>query len=204
MIFSDFFKALEQLGDRRFRKVLVLGIGLTLGLFLAIYLAFATLIAFLFPDSFYLPVIGEITWVKNAVSWAAIPIMIALSTFLMVPVASAFTSLFLDDVADAVEEEHYPHLRPAERVSLLEGLKDSGRFLGILIGANIAALILYLFMPFFAPLIFWGLNGFLLGREYFQLVALRRLGREGAEQMRQEHGFQIWMAGALMAIPAGL
>ena len=94
MIFSDFFKALEQLGDKRFRKVLVLGIGLTLGLFLAIYLAFATLIAFLFPDSFYLPVIGEITWVKNAVSWAAIPIMIALSTFLMVPVASAFTSLF--------------------------------------------------------------------------------------------------------------
>ena len=56
-------------------------------------------------------------------------------------------------------------------------------------------------MPVFAPLIFWGLNGFLLGREYFQLVALRRLGREGAEQMRQEHGFQIWMAGALMAIP---
>ena len=39
--------------------------------------------------------------------------MIGLSVFLMVPVASAFTGFFLEDVAEAVEDRHYP--APAAR-----------------------------------------------------------------------------------------
>ncbi len=38
--------------------------------------------------------------------------MIVLSAVLMVPVAAAFTGVFLDEVADAVEARHYPHLVP--------------------------------------------------------------------------------------------
>ena len=201
VIFTDFFKALDQIGDPRFRRVLFAGIGLTLGLLFAIYLVFAGAISLFFPESLTLPLIGEITWVKGALSWATIPVMLLLSTFLMVPVASAFTSLFLDTVADAVEDVHYPHLSQAPRTPFLEGVKESIVFLGVLIGANLLALILYLFLPFFAPLIFWLLNGFLLGREYFQLVAVRRLGRAGAHEMRARHSGQIWMAGALMAVP---
>jgi CysZ protein len=37
--------------------------------------------------------------------------MIGLSVFLMVPVASMFTGLFLEDVAAAVEARHYPTCR---------------------------------------------------------------------------------------------
>mgnify|MGYP007061007021 CR=1 FL=1 len=45
------------------------------------------------------------------------------------------------------------------------------------------------------------LNGFLLGREYFMLVAMRRLGRPGAVQLRRRHPVAIWVAGTLMAAP---
>ncbi len=204
LIFSDFSKALEQIGDNRFRRVLILGVGLSLGLLFLIYLGFIGVISFFFPESFTLPWIGEITWVKSALSWATIPVMIGLSAFLMMPVASAFTSLFLDEVADAVEGVHYPHLSQAPRTPLVEGIKESVAFLGVLIAANLAALILYLFMPFFAPFIFWLLNGFLLGREYFQLVAVRRLGRAGARALRARHSGEIWMAGALMAVPLSI
>lgn len=59
-------------------------------------------------------------------------------------------------------------------------------------------------VPAFAPLapfIFWGLNGFLLGREYFTVAAMRRVGRRGAQEMRKRHFVTIWVAGALMAVP---
>ena len=59
----------------------------------------------------------------------------------------------------------------------------------------------YIFLAPFAPVIFIALNGYLLGREYFQLVALRRLGREGAKKARRRHAATIWLAGALMAAP---
>ena len=201
MIISDFLKAVDQLGDPRFRRVLLIGIGLTLLLLAAIYAVFMTSLSFLFPESFTIPWIGTINWVDELVSWASIPLMLLLSAFLMVPVASAFTAFFLDDVADAVEDKHFPELAKAPRASFMTGLKDSVKFLGVIVLANIAALLLYVFFIPFAPFIFWALNGFLLGREYFQLVALRRLSPAEARAMRRRYSVAIWIAGGLMAVP---
>ncbi|MEM6635445.1 MAG: EI24 domain-containing protein [Pseudomonadota bacterium] len=201
MIIGDFLKALGQIGDARFRRVLGLGIGLTFALLFAIYAIFVTALGLFFPDTVSLPWIGEVTWVDNVISWASIPVMIVLSVFLMVPVASAFTGIFLEQVADAVEDRHYPHLADVPGTSLADGFRDSLAFLGILVVANIAAFALYLLFPPFAPFIFWGMNGFLLGREYFQLVAMRRLGRDRARKLRARHSLTIWLAGGLMAVP---
>src|SRR5690606_30726245 len=121
--------------------------------------------------------------------------------FLMVPVASAITSMFLDDVADAVEAKHYPWLDPAPRVPFGTQVSDTLRYFALLLGANLLALILYLILPVSIPFIFVALNGFLLGREYFQLTALRRLGPEGAQAMARRHRGQIWLAGILMTLP---
>lgn len=199
---SDFFKALGQIGDRRFRKVLFLGVGLTLGLLFAITALLVTVVGWFAPDVVTLPVLGwEMTWIDNALSWAIVPLMFVLSIFLMVPVASAFTSIFLDEVADAVEERHYPNVPQAPRASFMDGLSDSLLFLGVIVGANLAALVLYVFLTPLAPFIFLAMNGFLLGREYFTLVAMRRLGRAGAKAARKRHAGQIWAAGTLMAVP---
>ena len=198
---GDFSKALGQIGDPRFRKVLFLGIGLTLALLCAVYAIVFWLVGWLVPDSLSLPLIGEITWVDDLTSWASLVLMMVLSVFLMVPVASAFTSIFLDDVADAVEEVHYPSLPAAPRLTFAQGLRDGLGFLGVLIGANLLALVAYVIMPPAAPVIFYLLNGFLLGREYFQLIAIRRLGRQGAKLARRRHAAAIWVSGTLMAVP---
>ncbi len=79
--------------------------------------------------------------------------------------------------------------------------KNIKNFLLVLLAANLIALLLYaLFFPV-APFIFWGLNGFLLGREYFQMVATRRLGRAKAKALRKRHTGKIWLAGTLVAVP---
>lgn len=201
MIFADFAKALAQLTDPRFRRVMALGLGLTFALLFGIYAIVIWAVSLFTPDVVTLPFLGEVTWVDNLISGASILLLVVLSVFLMVPVASAFTSMFLDDVAEAVEDLHYPHLPPVSRLSWGDGVRDTLNFLGLLVVANLLALILYLIFVPLAPFIFWGLNGFLLGREYFQLVAMRRLGRAGAKAMFRDHLGQIWLAGALMAMP---
>lgn len=201
MILSSFADAVFQVGDRRFRRVLMLGILLTVALLVAAYAGFLWFLQATVGDTATLPLIGEVSWVGDLLGWGSLLVMIALSVFLMVPVASAITSLFLDDVAQAVEDRHYPHLPPVARAPFWDSVRDTINFLGVLVGANILALVLYAFLAPFALFIFWGLNGFLLGREYFQLAAMRRVGRQEAKVLRKRHLATIWLAGALMAIP---
>jgi uncharacterized protein involved in cysteine biosynthesis len=210
MIFSSFAKALGQIGDRRFRRVLILGVVLTIALLVGVYAAFLAFLQWAVGPEATLPLIGEVTWLADLLSWSSLLVMMILSIFLMVPVASAITSMFLDEVAQAVEDRHYPHLPAATRVGLGEAMRDSINFLGVLIGANTLALLVYAFLlvtvvgGIFTPVVFWLLNGYLLGREYFQLVAMRRVGREGAKTLRKRHSKTIWAAGTLMAIPLSL
>ena len=204
MIFGAFLKALNQLPDPRFRRVLWLGVGLTLALLAGIYALILFGISLVASDPVSLPFIGPVTWIDDALGWGSLVGMLVASVFLMIPVASAITSLFLDTVAEAVEDKHYPALPRVAGTSLWDGVKDSANFLGVLIVANLSAFALYLLFPFAAPFIFYGLNGYLLGREYFQVAALRREGPDGARRLRKRHMGTIWAAGVLMALPLSI
>lgn len=201
MILTSFFKALAQLPDPRFRSVLWRGIALTIALLVGLYAGLLWIIEWLTTEPITLPGVGEVTWLGDLLSWGSLGLVLVLSIFLMVPVASAITSLFLDEVAQAVEDKHFPALPPVPSVNFADGLRDTVNFLGVLIAANLFAFILYAIFPFAAFFIFYALNGFLLGREYFQLAAMRRIGRDNAKALRKKHRGKIWIAGCLMAIP---
>jgi uncharacterized protein involved in cysteine biosynthesis len=201
MIFASFFKALGQIGDPRFRRVMGLGVLLALALLAAVYAGFLVLINSFVPGTIDLIFVGPITGVDALLGWGSLFLMLGLSVFLMVPVASAFSGLFLEDIADAVEDRHYPGLPPVTPVRLGDSLVDSLNFLGLVIAANVLALVLYIFAGPFIPVVFWAVNGWLLGREYFTLVATRRIGREGAKALRAQNSGRIWLAGILMAAP---
>lgn len=204
MILTSFFAALGQMGDPRFRRVLLLGVALTIALLIAATTGLVWLIGTLTADSTTIPWIGEITWLDDIVSWGSFFLFFGLSIFLMMPVASAITSMFLDEVAQAVEDRHYPNLPPAHSVPFGDAVVDTISFLGMLLGANLLALILFVMFPPAAVFIFWGLNGLLLGREYFTLAAMRRMSRAEAKELRKAYSGTIWLAGTLMAIPLSL
>ena len=201
MIFGDFFKALGQLGDRRFRRVLWIGVLLSLALLVGVYALFLLFIQWVTPEVIEIPFVGPVGGLDTLLSWGSALFMIGLSVFLMMPVASAFTGFFLEDVAQAVEDRHYPSLPPVARMGLFDNLVESLNFFGLLIAVNAGAILLYGFAGPFIPVVFWAVNGFLLGREYFTMVAARRLGRHGAKALRSAHAGKIWMAGVLMAAP---
>lgn len=204
MIFTAFTRALSQVTDPTFRSVLLRGIGLTLALLIGACVALVAAIRALVGPETTLPLIGEVTWLNDLLGFGSVLVMMGLSVFLMVPVASAITSMFLDEVAQAVEDRHYPHLPQVPGLGIWDGIKDTVSFLGVMLGANLLAIVLYLIFAPFALFIFWGLNGFLLGREYFTLAAARRVGLVEAKRLRRRHFATIWAAGVLMAMPLSL
>ena len=72
----------------------------------------------------------------------------------MVPVASVMSPFFVDDVARAVEEHHYPDTQAQHRSKLSEEARESLGFLGTMLAANLIALIFYVLFTVFAPIIF--------------------------------------------------
>ena len=127
--------------------------------------------------------------------------MLVASVFLMIPVAALFVGFFLEEVAEAVEARHYPGLPPASPPGLLSNLGNAVRFAGVVVFANILAVILYFVAGPLAPFVFYAVNGYLLGREYFELVAARHMGFGPAVAFRRRHWARAWLAGTLMAVP---
>jgi CysZ protein len=204
MIWDAFGKAVAQLGDPRFLRVLVLGVVLTIGLLLAVYLGFVWLLARFGPDTITLPWVGPVGGIDTLIGIGGAIVMIVASIFLMVPVASAFSGIFLDSVAGAVEARHYPGLPAGNALPLTDTLISSFNFFFLLVFVNICGLIVFIWTGPLAPFLFWAMNGYLLGREYFTLAAERRIGRVAAVALRKRHGATVWLAGILMAAPLSI
>ena len=200
-LIADFGRAVAQLRDPRFLGVLLKALAITvIGLALVFWAVMAGL-GWLLPESVALPWIGPVRFLDDLASLAAVGLMLVLSVVLMVPTAAAVVGFFLEEVAEAVEAEHYPGLAPVAGPGLSAQIGDALRFFALVVAVNLAALVVYLLLPPLAPFVFWLVNGFLLGREYFQLVAMRRLGPEGAARLRRANAGRICLAGTAMAVP---
>ena len=204
VMFSDFGKAVAQFDDPRFFRVMLFGVALTLALLVGITALVLWLVEWGDPGSVEIPLVGPVGGLGTLMTWGAALIMLAFSVVLMVPVASAFTGLFLEDVCRAVEARHYPDLPPVPRPKFLDALIETANFIGLLIAVNLVCIGLYVVAIPLIPIIFWGANGLLLGREYFTLVASRRLGRPAAKALCKQHFWQVWRAGCLMAAPLSI
>jgi CysZ protein len=204
MILSDFLKSVAQFDDPKFRRVLWRGMGLTIALLIAACLLVNFGINQLLSSAWAANLIGNQSWLGALINVGGVLFTIALSIWLMVPVTSAIIALFLDEVAQAVEARHYPHLPKQTATKLQDQILVGIRFLGILLLANIGALILSMIVPLLAPFVFWATNGYLMGREYFQMAAMRRMPRAQAQELFQRHQGSIWTAGILMAIPMSI
>ncbi|MBC9883276.1 sulfate transporter family protein [Bradyrhizobium sp. INPA01-394B] len=120
------------------------------------------------------------------------------SVFLMPAITSLVASFFVDDVAEVVEREYYPAERPGMALpfnqAVLEGIKTA--LLTIVV--YLAALPL-VFLAGAGFLIFFLAAAWLLGREYFELAAMRFRSPEDAKAMRRDNAATIFTAGLFIA-----
>jgi uncharacterized protein involved in cysteine biosynthesis len=136
----------------------------------------------------------ETGWLESTGDLLGWALTLVLSWFLFPMLATVFVGLFLEPVANAVERRHYPGLPPAPGLPLLTGLGASLRFLALVLLLNAALLPTLLFAPLY-PIAFVLVNGLLLGREYSDLVAMRRVAPRTAKALRQRHGAEILALG---------
>jgi len=193
--------SISQFSDRRFQRVVLKSIILAIVALWALAAGGGSVLGWLFGGDLTLPWIGTITFSGSLIGWGTFWIILGLSVFLMVPVATAMSAFFVDDVARAVEERHYPNTQAQYRSKLSEEVRESLGFLGTMLVANLIALIFYAFFAVFAPIIFWSLNGYLIGREYFYMAAKRHLGRDNALSVFRDHRFRVWMCGVILVLP---
>jgi CysZ protein len=182
-----FSKAFAQLSDPPIRAVIwksVAGTILLFGLLLT-GLGWALANTSLF----------DIAWVETAVDVFGGLATVLLALILFPGVVAALVSVLLEDIAGAVEARHYPGLGPARAMSWGVLLGASARLIGLTVLLNLLALPFYL-IPGLNLVVYYGLNGYLLSREYFEVVALRRVSEADARAMRRQYRGRIWLAGA--------
>jgi CysZ protein len=189
-LFAAVSKALAQLGDPRIQKLIGLSIALTIAVFVAVALLAWWLIGWLS---------GLEGWLGDTAQVGGVLATLVIAWFTFPALAAAISAIFADRVIDAVEARHYPG-RPAPydtpiMASILDGLK-----LALLsLVANVLALPFLIFPPLYF-LIAYGVNGFLLGREYYEMPAFRRLERPVARQLYRAHRGRFTLGGVLIAI----
>ncbi|WP_439407526.1 sulfate transporter family protein [Bradyrhizobium sp. DASA03076] len=198
-------KALSQMMSPPMRSILWRSIGLALVLIVVLAIGLQRLLS-------WFATYGEV-WLEGLLgpSWHASLEVLAWvisiaagfgvvfgSVFLMPAITSLVASFFVDDVADIVEREYYPAERPGEALSFNQAILEGIKTALLTIVVYLAALPL-VFLAGAGFLIFFLAAAWLLGREYFELAAMRFRSPEDAKAMRRDNAATIFTAGLFIA-----
>ncbi|MDX2221299.1 MAG: EI24 domain-containing protein [Rhodospirillaceae bacterium] len=165
---------------------------------LAVYAALFAALVWLLRNS----QVSELPWLETLADWGAGTLAAVLATLVFPGVVSAVLSVFLDDVVRLVEADRYADRGPGRDVPVTEAVSSAVGLAAWTVGLNLVFLPLYLVLFFIPPLnlvVYYLLNGRLLGREYFETVALRRVDAAAMAALRRQHAGTIWLAGAATA-----
>ena len=184
-------RALSQLFDPSLVGVLIVSVAGSAAIFAALWFGVGEFLAHtqLFAASW-------LDWAAKALLGVG---TIVLTFFLFSAAALLIASLLLERVACAVERRWYPDLPPPRPQPMGEAVRLGIGFLGATIFWNLLALPLYVLLPVANVAIFALINGYLLGREYFELVAIRRLDRPAVTALRRRYRLRLWAAGLVIA-----
>ena len=162
------------------------------------FATFATLVAAVALTLAALDVTG-IAWLDTTLTFAGSGLALVLAWLLFPATVVLTLNLFAEDVAEAVERRHYPHLLPAAGASFAQSTGAAVKLALVALLLNLLVLPLYL-LPGPNLVIFLALNGYLVGREYFELVAQRRLPPPAAVRFRRQMRARLWLAGVVIVI----
>ena len=194
-MFAALAKAFAQFSDPRLQRIMLWGVGLALGVLTGLGVLLWFVIVQLHSFSW--------GWLEALFEWGS-GFAIAILLILLFPAAvSATIGLFLEAVAEAVEDRHYPGLPPPRSQSVREAIVGGLKFALLAILLNLAVLPVYILGIFFPPLnifVFYGLNGYLLGREYYETVALRRLDAKLADEVRRRSSGRVFLGGVVITV----
>jgi uncharacterized protein involved in cysteine biosynthesis len=188
---NAFFRALGDLISPPLRKVVALSLAIAVVTFVVLWIVVALALA-------HLPTVGwrVVNWLIDLAGAVGV---LLLSWLLFPAVVTMINGLFLERVMTAVEAIHYPGRSPPRSQSITEAVRGGVRLMMLSLALNLLALPIYIFFPGLNIIVFLGLNGYLFGREYFELVALRRLTPVMTKQVRHRFAARVFSGGVIIA-----
>jgi CysZ protein len=187
---ADLCASFDQIFSPPFRRVMWKSLGLTTGILLLAGVGLDWL-ALSFVH------VGP-SWLSAVVSVVVALGLIAGIIFLAAPTVLLVASFFLDDIASIVEREIDPYGAPGRPLPLASSFVSGLRFAVLSILVNIAVLALTLFTGV-GLVSFFLLNGYLLGREYFEFAAMRHCSPAEATALRRRNSGQVYIAGVIIS-----
>jgi CysZ protein len=202
---DDAVKALTQMVSSPLRAVLGKSIALALALIIVVAIALDRLIIWLIgtggsslETNFGPAAHGPATALAWVLSLAA-SFGILIGSVLLMPAVTAFVaSFFADEIAQEVERVHYPDDPGGEALPLWLALIEGGKTALLAVVVYICAIPFLLFAGFGA-LIFLLATAWLLGREYFELAAMRFRPPGEAKALRKRNATTVYAGGLLIA-----
>ncbi|HUO90043.1 MAG TPA: EI24 domain-containing protein [Rhizomicrobium sp.] len=191
-MFASARKAAAMLFDRDFAGLVFWTLLITAILFVALFVGVEYALA-------RLPTLGSI-WVNRFLELATPIVLILAIFFLGTPVAAMVGSLFLDRIAAKVDAQFYPNDPKAPGTPVVTGIGEAFRLIGLAFLINLALVPVDIGLPGAAEIATILANGWLLGREFFELASLRHLSRQESDALRRRHGGTIYAAGLLISI----
>ena len=182
-------QAFQELFTPAFRAVLFKCVALTIGLLALLIIG----IEWTFSHFVHWP-----DWIETTIEWLGGLALVVGSIFLVPPVTSLIAGLYLDDIAATVERERYPSDPPGKELPALEAIGLALKFFVIVLLVNILALFLLL-VPGINLIAFYLGNGYLLGREYFELAAMRHLPPAEVKELRKANRLTVLLCGVIIA-----
>ncbi|MBN8530451.1 MAG: EI24 domain-containing protein [Alphaproteobacteria bacterium] len=120
--------------------------------------------------------------------------------WLLFPVVLTFLMGFFDEsLAAKVEKRGYPSLSAPPERPFYAGLGHDMKFGLRAVLLNVLALPLY-FIPVVQLFIYLGLNGYLLGNQFFEMAAGRHIGKPAARELRAKHRWPVFLAGVFITL----
>lgn len=189
-MFDAAIAALREIFSPPFRNVLLKSLGMT---FLFLALAWVGL------DKFALSYIAvNHPWLQLALTYATGLGLFIFLAFFIGPISVLVAGLFLDDLADVVEEDLYPPGARGRAIPATQAVLMGLRFAIVSAGVNLLALLLLL-VPGVNAVAFIFANAYLLGREYFLFAATRFRSPDEAIELRRRYAPQLFLAGLFIA-----
>jgi CysZ protein len=183
-------QAFQDLFTPPFRAVLLKCVGFTIALLVLLIVA----LEWTFAHFVHLP-----GWLETTIQWLGGFALVVGSIFLIAPVTSLIAGLYLDDIAEVVEKERYPADPPGRPLATLPSILLALKFFVVVLLVNIVALFLLL-VPGINLIAFYLGNGYLLGREYFELAAMRHLPPAEARHLRKANRLTVFLCGLVIAV----
>ncbi|MBU6407500.1 MAG: EI24 domain-containing protein [Alphaproteobacteria bacterium] len=149
--------------------------------------------------TYLVPLIPWQGWVGFGAEAAASVAVVALAVVLAPLVAMILGGVLLDVAAGRVERLRFPDEPGGKSLALPQALAAALRIGCVALPLNLLALPLMV-VPVLGLAVYWLLNGYLLGREYFSLAALRFRPWPEAAALRRKSWGAIFAAGLCLAV----